>query len=306
MPTGQGTKADQDLLRVVAKLGATVTLRQLQTWRRIGLVPQPIIVRRGRLGTESVGYPEGTESVVASVKVMLDRCHKIQMVSLAVFGSGVNLPEKTVRNAYKWLLDRSELDDLRALTLANESHSAYSQFVRKNTLKLADFSEEIQERWMSSARQRAKAESRIPIFDTEETEHVSAQMILERDTEELMESMVSGDGDPSRVLEVMGFSETDLENFEHDGGMPTFAELRRILDDATYEDLVEMRDEALGRWKGIIDEGMPAPMHHLLTQVSVSDPMFFGYMMATSVLSARRFRVRLNQSEEVTNDRKTG
>lgn len=306
MPTGTGTRADEELLRAVAMLGATVTVRQLQTWRRMGLVPQPVIVRRGRLGTQSAGYFEGAEIIVASVKLMLDRCHKIQMVVLAVFGSGVDLPEKTVRTAYKWLLDHIESEDIRALTLANESHSAYSQFVRKNTSRLGDLSEEIKERWLTSAKKRAEAESRTPQYVNLEPEHVSRQMILERDTEDLMESMVSGDGDPSRILEAMGFSEMDLENYRHDGGMPTIAELRRNLDDATYEELVEMRNEALERWRNLIDEGMPAPLQNLLNQVSERDPMFFGYMMAASVLSAHRFRKSTSRAEEGASNQEVG
>lgn len=299
MPTGEATAADRELLTRLAKMGVTVTVRQLQSWRRLGLIEGPIVVRRGRLGTESTGYPEGTELEVAKVHFMLERCHNINMVVLALFGIGVNPTEKALRDAYKWYLDRVESHDLRALTLANESHSAYSQFVRRYASEIGEVVAEIPERWKRSAKERAKAESQIDYLSTGKPEKVSSRVVRERDLEGLMESLVHGEGDPSGFLSVMGFSESDLDEFESLGGMPTITILRRGVDSTTYADLVSMRDEILSSWMDLHLEGMPMPMQLLLNRLSEDDPMTFGYAMASSILSAREFRQRVEEYNEL-------
>jgi hypothetical protein len=97
--------------------GVDCSPRRLEDWRRVGLIP------RGR--RHSLGRGRGTEVVYPDD--MADRCRRVaermrrgqpwQMVALSLFASGADLPEETIRTAYRWALTvetPSDGDELEA------------------------------------------------------------------------------------------------------------------------------------------------------------------------------------------------
>ena len=96
--------------------GVECSSRRLEDWRRVGLIP------RGR--RRSLGRGRGTEVVYPDD--MAERCRRVaermrrgqpwQVVALSLFAAGAELPEETVRAAYRWALrielsgDEDELD----------------------------------------------------------------------------------------------------------------------------------------------------------------------------------------------------
>ena len=88
---------------LVAKLRAQAvacSLRRLEDWRRVGLVPPglPRSLGRGR-GTEVV-YPDDIGRALLSGATRVRRGEPWQVVAFSPFAGGVELPEETIRAAY--------------------------------------------------------------------------------------------------------------------------------------------------------------------------------------------------------------
>ena len=90
--------------------------RRLEDWRRVGLVPagRRRSLGRGR-GTEVV-YPADMAERCRQVAKRMRRGQPWQLVAFSLFADGVDLPEETIRAAYRWALrievpgDSDELD----------------------------------------------------------------------------------------------------------------------------------------------------------------------------------------------------
>jgi hypothetical protein len=88
----------------------------LEDWRRVGLVPRGHrrFLGRGR-GTEVV-YPDDMAERCCQVAKRMRRGQPWQMVAFSLFAGGADLPEETIRAAYRWALavevpsDSDELD----------------------------------------------------------------------------------------------------------------------------------------------------------------------------------------------------
>src|SRR5579875_3770279 len=95
-------RATKALVAELRAQGVHCTSRQLEDWARVGLVP------RGR--RRSLGRGRGTEVVYPPE--MAERCRLVaqrmrrgqpwQVVALSLFSNGVELPDETVRAAYRW------------------------------------------------------------------------------------------------------------------------------------------------------------------------------------------------------------
>jgi hypothetical protein len=95
-------EATKALVTELRASGVTCSARRLEDWARVGLVP------RGR--RRSLGRGRGTE-VVYPLE-MAERCRLVaqrmrrgqpwQVVALSLFAGGVELPDETVRAAYRW------------------------------------------------------------------------------------------------------------------------------------------------------------------------------------------------------------
>lgn len=84
--------------------GVVCSARRLEDWRRFGLVPRGRrrALGRGR-GTEVV-YPDDMAERCRQVAERMRRGQPWQMVALSLFAAGVDLPEETLRSAYRWAL----------------------------------------------------------------------------------------------------------------------------------------------------------------------------------------------------------
>jgi hypothetical protein len=84
--------------------GVGCSARRLEDWRRVGLIPRGHrrSLGRGR-GTEVV-YPDDMAERCRQVAERMRRGQPWQMVALYLFAAGADLPEETVREAYRWAL----------------------------------------------------------------------------------------------------------------------------------------------------------------------------------------------------------
>jgi hypothetical protein len=84
--------------------GVDCSSRRLEDWRRVGLIPRGHrrSLGRGR-GTEVV-YPDDMAERCRRVAERMRRGQPWQVVALSLFAAGADLPEETVRAAYRWAL----------------------------------------------------------------------------------------------------------------------------------------------------------------------------------------------------------
>jgi hypothetical protein len=111
----------QALVEEVARDGSTFSARRLEDWIRWGLVPKGIRRGQGR----------GKGSVTVFAPDMVERCREVarrmrrgtpwQNVALSLFGAGLEVPEETLRRAYRWAYSASRIDENEALDKAEES-----------------------------------------------------------------------------------------------------------------------------------------------------------------------------------------
>ncbi len=300
MPTGQGTAADAKLIHELAKRDLSVTVRQLQERRRLGIIDPPEIVHRGRRGTEALDYPPGTVERVVQIEQMLSKHRDMDLVVLGLFGVGVNPTERALRDAYRGFLDKSEADDLKNLALANSDDPLFSE-------KLYDFASSMRkdipeaiDRWNADSRERAREERQQVDYATGETIHVTSKDIRKRDAEAWLLARVGDEGgDATPFMSALGFREGLLTSMEEDGGPPTYAEIRTALDAATFEELLTARDLIRGSMSDFFTEALPESMAASLSE-RVDTPDVVGMMVAAGVVSAFVFRARHQDDEDAT------
>ena len=109
-------RATNALLAELRAEGVECTSRRLEDWRRVGLIPRGHrrSLGRGR-GTEVV-YPDDMAERCRRVAEKMRRGQPWQLVALSLFAAGAELPDETIRAAYRWALtiepsaDEDELD----------------------------------------------------------------------------------------------------------------------------------------------------------------------------------------------------
>ncbi|HLI43375.1 MAG TPA: hypothetical protein VKU92_02760 [Acidimicrobiales bacterium] len=109
-------RATKALVAELRSQGVNCSARRLEDWRRVGLIPRGHrrSLGRGR-GTEVV-YPDDMAERCRRVAERMRRGQPWQVVALSLFAAGADLPEETVRAAYRWALtieasgDEDELD----------------------------------------------------------------------------------------------------------------------------------------------------------------------------------------------------
>jgi len=109
-------RATKALMAELRAQGVDCTSRRLEDWRRVGLIPKGHrrSLGRGR-GTEVV-YPDDMAERCRRVAERMRRGQPWQVVALSLFAAGADLPDETVRAAYRWALtietsaDEDELD----------------------------------------------------------------------------------------------------------------------------------------------------------------------------------------------------
>jgi len=96
--------ATKELVAALRTQGVDCSSRRLEDWRRVGLIPRGHrrSLGRGR-GTEVV-YPDDMAERCRRVAERMRRGQPWQAVALSLFADGADLPEETVRAAYRWAL----------------------------------------------------------------------------------------------------------------------------------------------------------------------------------------------------------
>jgi hypothetical protein len=96
--------ATKELVAALRTQGVDCSSRRLEDWRRVGLIPRGHrrSLGRGR-GTEVV-YPDDMAERCRRVAERMRRGQPWQVVALSLFADGADLPEETVRAAYRWAL----------------------------------------------------------------------------------------------------------------------------------------------------------------------------------------------------------
>jgi hypothetical protein len=290
VPTGIETPADAQLIRQLARRGIHVTVRQLQEWRRLGILDSPRTIYHGRLGTEADEYPEGSEDRVATIVRVLKKYRQMYVVVLGLFGLGVNPTERALRGAYRKLFDISERDDRKSHTIVESGDFGP---------RMDDISESLRkavpgamERWTADARERAREERMEEDVATGKKPRVTSKDIKIRDTYGWLSARLGESGaDDAPFLRALGYEELP-ETVELVGeGGPSYAELRDALDAAEYKDLIRLRDQLLASRQEFISEALPEWLRPFVEQ-HVEEPETFGMAIAGGVVSAFAFKAR--------------
>lgn len=113
MTTGHASTADAKLLKELRQNGITtggkpISVRQLQTWRRHGLIDRPSTTSHGRHGRASTYGPD-TAKQVAQVAGWLSETGRLYEVVLTAFGLGRNPPEIHLRAAYQSYIEHQQV-----------------------------------------------------------------------------------------------------------------------------------------------------------------------------------------------------
>ncbi|MGH9114612.1 MAG: hypothetical protein ACRDWW_02160, partial [Acidimicrobiales bacterium] len=97
-------RATKALVAELLAQGVDCSSRRLEDWRRVGLVPRGHrrSLGRGR-GTEVV-YPHDMAARCRWVAERMRRGQPWQVVALSLFAAGADLPDETIRVAYRWAL----------------------------------------------------------------------------------------------------------------------------------------------------------------------------------------------------------
>jgi hypothetical protein len=110
-------RATKALVAELRAQGVDCMSRRLEDWRRVGLIPKGHRRSLGRGRGSEVVYPDDMVERCRRVAERMRRGQPWQVVALSLFAAGADLPEGTVRAAYRWAfrIERSaDEDDLDA------------------------------------------------------------------------------------------------------------------------------------------------------------------------------------------------
>ena len=283
MPTGHFTQADEELLAsVAAEHGLEVSPRQLQEWRRAGLVAAPAkeYLGRGR-GTRS-HYPAEAADDVARVAATLEKAHRLPLVVLGLFGVGVTAHERAVRAAYRWQLQRTE----RAVrvVLSRTKRSALHPEDRREYARLERESPELSDAWVEHADEVAEAERARGDDVTNAALQTTGKQVRDREAIEILTALEDPDrADVASTLRsVFGATDDHIEALHATGGPVSFSDRRLALDNTSYKDLVSYRDLFLAHQHQAIAV-LPAALRPIV-EPTLGDPLTGGLMIASVVL----------------------
>ncbi|MGH9291930.1 MAG: hypothetical protein ACRD0B_00170 [Acidimicrobiales bacterium] len=243
MPTGHFTDADRALHdQLTARLaGSSVpapSLRSLQEWRRLGLVPQEV-ERLGR-GRVVVTYPPEALDRAEEVARALKRLDVMPLVILGLFGAGRTMTERALREAFRWIFDRDEAAGVRLLSLAHDESPRFSEAVYRGAGRAAGEVPEFVEQLNRLAQATAGAEAAEPDVATGEPVVCTSRQVRE----DMIRDLAAAYIDPAQVTgDYEGLlDDIDPSMLDEVGELPTIAEMRQAIDTATFGEIVAGRD----------------------------------------------------------------
>lgn len=297
------TEADRQICEITG-----TTPRQLQDWRRLGLVDHEVrSLGRGR-GREA-SYPPQAVGQVREIKRLLALFGKLDLVVLALFGVGRTPTEKAFRKAFANLVESDVEAGHRTLTARDDDSPAFSDRVRRGSSSMAREVPEIAEKLRDLTRSQAK--ERI-----EEDKQRAKNLQVPRDTgsrgtearrarEDVVGDLVAalvdpdeGDGTERILYEAIGLSGDVLDDIDHAGGAVTFAEMQQVVDELSYEDLIAARDN-MRQGFSHVERFQGSPLVAFITSY-FEDPAVVGVALAMSVASGIAMVRRSSQVGEDT------
>ena len=104
MPSSVPSRADLDLIALLAQDGIAVSRGQLDRWRQRGLLPRSTVERLGARGSRA-HHPPGLVGAVAVLATEARRGRPWQMLGLIMLASGAGPEPDGLRGALHWALD---------------------------------------------------------------------------------------------------------------------------------------------------------------------------------------------------------
>ncbi|MFJ8745771.1 hypothetical protein ACIRL2_41240 [Embleya sp. NPDC127516] len=92
------SRADRDLINQAAERGSTISAAQLERWRRVELLPRPVVRRLGYAGSETV-YPPGTVEIVRALARHSRRGRGTHDLALLLFFDRAPVPDHVLTTA---------------------------------------------------------------------------------------------------------------------------------------------------------------------------------------------------------------
>jgi hypothetical protein len=306
MTSARCTPADLEICETTG-----VEPRQLQEWRRLGLVDHEVrSLGRGRGRVAS--YPPRAVDQVREVQRLLALWGKLDLVILALFGLGWNPKEKAFRKAFASVVMREMKAGNRVLAARDEGSQAFSDRVRHGSSSISRETPEVAQKLRELARKQAK--QRIDADKQRATDlqaprdlgnlGTEARRAREEAVADLLAALVDpdqSDGNERIMLEALGLSDDFLDDIDNAGGPCTFAEMQEVVDELSYEEIITARD-ATRRDFLQVERFAGSPVFGLIT-ASFDDPAVVGVTLALSVASGlamvrRGSQVEENQSSE--------
>jgi hypothetical protein len=290
VPTGQFTPADLALIEEVkSRCGVDLSPRQLQEGRRAGLVPGP--------ATESLGHGRGSRSQypseAADAATRLARAlaqAPLRLATLGLFGVGVTPTERSLRDAYRALLDRSQRS-VRAAH-ARSRLAILSTEDRREYVELQRSAPEIDAAWRQHAQQVAATERATGDVLNHAPLSTTWKQVRDREAFELLTAVQ----DPDRahiepaLRGAFGATDEHIDALDAVGGPVSIGERRYALDHTSYEDLIACRDVFLANQQESMNVLPPA--FRPLFAAALDDPLSGGMIVASIVLDVAALLLR--------------
>jgi hypothetical protein len=291
MPTNLATPADLELCarlsdRLVTLWGKPVSPRQIQQWRRLGIVPAPGVEHLGRRGTRST-YPLEAVDRTQEVAELLGQTQNLHIVVLGLFGVGRDPTERAVRNAYRWMFDRWEQKAFRLLAKFEQPGGGvgFAQEIRRIASSLGHDAPGVIDRWNRRARTMAQAERSMTDVATGQPVRTSSRDVRERDVVDMVSGLIDPEpGKGEDFVRVIGIDEAHIAEVQRLGGGPSFADMRSALDAITWTQLIAIRDETRLQWSEMVSPLLPKDLVDYFSE-HLDKPRTGGVEIALSLLS---------------------
>lgn len=301
MSSARFTLADQALCEMTG-----TEPRQLQEWRRLGLVDHEVrSLGRGRGRVAS--YPPHAVDQVREVKRLLVLWGKLDLVILALFGVGWNPKEKAFRKAFASVVKREVKAGNRVLAARDEGSQAFSDRVRHGSSSMARETPEVAQKLRELARKQAK--ERIDADKQREMDlqaprdlgnlGTEARRAREEAVADLLAALVDpdqSDGNERIMFEAFGLSGDFLDDIDDAGGPCTFAEMQEVVNELSYEELIAARDK-MRQGFSQVERFASSPLFPYLT-THFDDPSVVGVTLTFAVASGLAMERRSPQVDE--------
>jgi hypothetical protein len=295
------TTADQEICEITG-----TEPRQLQDWRRLGLVDHEVrSLGRGR--GRAATYPPHAVDQIRDVKRLLALYGKLDLVTLALFGVGRNPTEKAFRKAFASLVESDVRAGHRMLAARDDESPAFSDRVRRGSMLMSRETSEVVEKLRDLT--RAQAKDRIREDQQRQNDlqvppdrgHVGTEARQAREDAigDLVAALVDPDqseGNERVLFEALGLAGDVIDDIDEAGGAVTFAEMQQVVDELSYKELIVARDE-MRRGFLQVERFQGSPLFAFIA-TSFDDPAAVGVTLAMSVASGLAMVRRDTQVDE--------